>query len=236
MRVDSRFQDRVVTTAGELHLPDVGRAVILGSLAGLILFAALALAVNARLLANVDLNATIALQPYHRPLLDRVSVATAFLLSAEMCGLYGIILSAALWRAGAGRWAVLPLGFVGPVAVEALLKYVLHQPLVPLAYYHDVPLPLLNLSTPGSFPSGHTVRAAWFVVFVGALYRPGSRWVRRAELIFLEVLIAFICATRVYLGVHWLSDSVGGALFGAAAALPFAALAARRFEGREPEG
>lgn len=195
---------------------------------GLLLFVALAGAVNARLLAGLDLNATIALQPYTRPLLDQVAVAVEFLLSAELCGVYALVFAAILWRRGAGLWSVLPLGFVGPVLIEAGLKHLLHQPLVPIAYYRGTSLPLLDVPTPGSFPSGHVVRAAWFAVFLGTAFRPARRWTRWLGWGALVFLVVFIAASRVYLGVHWLSDVLGGALFGAALAWPVARIGARR--------
>lgn len=205
----------------------IRRVVWLSSAVGLLLFAALAYAVNARWLAGLDLATTLALQPYARPLLDRLAVVVAFLLSAELCVVYALILGGFLWRRGCGRWSALPLAFVGPVVIEAGLKYVLHQPLVPLAYYRDTPLPLLSLPTPGSFPSGHVVRAAWFAVFGLTLYarRPGAR--RWAGVLLAFAFVAFVAITRIYLGVHWLSDVLGGAIFGAALALPAAAVESR---------
>ena len=72
-------------------------------------------------------------------------------------------------------------------------------------------------ATSGSFPSGHVMHA---VVYFGALaivlnlrLRP-SRRLRTAQ----ALIVALVLATglsRIYLGMHWLGDVVGGFAFGA---------------------
>ena len=68
-----------------------------------------------------------------------------------------------------------------------------------------------------SFPSGHpfATAASWgFVPFVVALYtgRRALWWVVTIGVCVLAVLVA---ASRVWLGVHWASDAVGGLLVAA---------------------
>lgn len=82
-----------------------------------------------------------------------------------------------------------------------------------------------------AFPSGHAMTATvtcalllWLVHRSGA----GSR-VRRTVLVLAIVSVLGVGLTRLYLGVHWPSDVLGGWLLGAAAA----ALAAGVFERRE---
>lgn len=83
------------------------------------------------------------------------------------------------------------------------------------------PEDILVLSDFGSFPSGHvanaaTIATALFVIFPRVWTAvAGAAWV---------ILMAF---SRTYLGAHWLSDTVGGALVGAAAALLAAAAFAK---------
>ncbi len=80
----------------------------------------------------------------------------------------------------------------------------------------------------GSFPSGHTANAAT----LGAiLFLLTWRWWVLAAGLAWTALMAF---SRTYLGAHWLTDTLGGALLGAAVAVfvwaPFAALLHREAE------
>ncbi len=65
-----------------------------------------------------------------------------------------------------------------------------------------------------SFPSGHALRAIGLygtlaVLVIGHNWRSAWRWLSGAALVFLAI---GVCWTRVYLGVHWLSDVIAGAL------------------------
>jgi undecaprenyl-diphosphatase len=67
------------------------------------------------------------------------------------------------------------------------------------------------------YPSGHVLRST---ILLGALYLWSDRWwVGVSSVPFLLGM----SLTRIYLGVHWPSDVIGGFLLGAAAvALVFA--------------
>ena len=77
-----------------------------------------------------------------------------------------------------------------------------------------------------SFPSGHATLAAAFYGFLiylaWRMMPPG--FVRTAVVTALTLLIGLIAFSRLYLGVHYLSDVIGGLLLGSAFACLGAAL------------
>src|SRR3989344_4850972 len=84
-----------------------------------------------------------------------------------------------------------------------------------------------------SFPSGHATLAAAFYGFLiylaWGMLPPG--FLRSATVSALALLIALIAFSRLYLGVHYLTDVLGGLLLGAAFAY-LGTLFVRKFEGR----
>jgi undecaprenyl-diphosphatase len=100
------------------------------------------------------------------------------------------------------------LDFVLASAVAALLCQLL-KALFGRARPEQILLALDN----GSFPSGHTTNAAVIAVSLGLLLHRTWVWV-------LGMLyVAAMAFTRTYLGAHWLTDTLGGALLGAGVAL-----------------
>ena len=74
----------------------------------------------------------------------------------------------------------------------------------------------------GSFPSGHVANAATVVVTLAILFQRVWVWVVGVAYVVVMAL------SRTYLGAHWLSDTIGGMLLGAAVAvLLWAPLAVR---------
>jgi undecaprenyl-diphosphatase len=67
-----------------------------------------------------------------------------------------------------------------------------------------------------SFPSGHAMSAT--VVYVTVAYLAArlqkTRWARLATLVAAAVMVAAICFSRLYLGVHYPSDVVAGVIVG----------------------
>jgi undecaprenyl-diphosphatase len=100
------------------------------------------------------------------------------------------------------------LDFVLASAFAALLCQAL-KALFGRARPEEILVPLEN----GSFPSGHSTNAAVIAVSLGLLLRRAWVWV--LGMLYL-VAMAF---SRTYLGAHWLTDTLGGALLGAGVAL-----------------
>jgi membrane-associated phospholipid phosphatase len=82
------------------------------------------------------------------------------------------------------------------------------------------PEDILVVSDYGSFPSGHVANATTVAVALGFILQRRWVWFAGAAWVLLMLL------SRTYLGAHWLSDTLGGILLGAAVAVllwaPFA--------------
>ena len=119
------------------------------------------------------------------------------------------------------RWAA--LYFVLASALSAGLVQLL-KTLVDRARPEDI---LVHVD-PGSFPSGHVANAATVALALALVFQRTWLWVVAVAWIVLMAL------SRTYLGAHWVSDTVGGAVLGAAVAVLVWALLATRIHPLPP--
>jgi acid phosphatase len=124
-----------------------------------------------------------------------------------------LVLAAGLgWRWRRGSWrplALLGAGAAGAWVVQVAVKQLVERPRPPtgLALSHAIGF---------AFPSGHaTDAAAVYGMLAVLLARPGRRGVRVAALAAAFGLVALVGLSRVYLGVHWLTDVLAGVGIGA---------------------
>jgi undecaprenyl-diphosphatase len=115
-----------------------------------------------------------------------------------------------LLRRGAVNDAVLlVMAFFGAEVVNGAMKLAFHRPRPELAF--------LKLDT-YSFPSGHSAAATAAFGALAFLVWPAARTAkRRVALVAAAVcVISLVGFSRLYLGVHYLSDVLGGFALGAA--------------------
>lgn len=187
-----------------------GRPVLLTVLA--LLFAALAasaLVSSGALLLTWDEPIQRAVEGSRTAFADDVFRRISFLGSTRTVIVLGCVLAAVAWRRCRAVGVVVLLALVSRPLLEFTLKAVVGR---------DRPdLERLVAGNGPSFPSGHVMAAValWGLVpLVVALYSPDRR-VWWASFGATSALIVAIGASRIYLGVHWFSDVIGGLIVGA---------------------
>jgi undecaprenyl-diphosphatase len=146
------------------------------------------------------------------------AVRTAWWLAVARYGaplvLRAIVLVLAAVQAAKRRWQI-TAWLVGVAVVENLAapgaKLLLNRPrphwLHPIAVEHSL-----------SFPSGHAAGAGMFVTVIVLLVQMtvSSKPLRYGVIALVTAVALTICADRIFLGVHYLSDVAGGVLLGMA--------------------
>jgi len=171
-------------------------------------------------LGTAQLPIDSALNGGHTSALDAISLALDKLDQPVIVGVillvvFGVMWVLTGWRRSLGIVVVAGAGWVTCLVT----KYVVHLPRPDL---NDVGHQLLKSASTLSYPSGHVA----FVAALGAaLFMAVSRRAPRVAIAIVFALLAIVVAvSRLYVGVHYLTDTVGGCLNGVAGALLFAGL------------
>lgn len=140
---------------------------------------------------------------------DRIAVTITELGDATV--VIAVTLSALLWLAWRHAWRAMfyvVSAVVGAAAFALLLKVTLRQ---------VRPTPAYAGWNAFSFPSSHTTVSVALYGFLAILIarEVATRW-RVATVLAAVLLVCLIGCSRLYLGVHWLSDIVAGFAFGLA--------------------
>ena len=148
---------------------------------------------------------------------ERTSVATTVAIlittlgSTAAMALVAVAVGAWCWGVGRRADAVLAIGaMAGASLVFRLIKVLLDRSRPPAA-------DRLVAETNESLPSGHATMSTVVIGTIVVLAWSGSSALARAAMVVAAaVWVGAVGATRVYLGVHWISDVFAGWAVGAA--------------------
>ena len=153
-------------------------------------------------LVQTDLRIAVWFHAHGSPALTQCFIVLTNLHALPAVGLYASLLALWLARRREFDWLLaLAIAVPGGMALNWVFK---------LAYERARPVfddPLLTLDT-FSFPSGHAAGATLLYGFVAAYVLPRLRGTaaRFACALMLASMVALVALSRVYLGVHFLSD------------------------------
>ena len=179
-------------------------------LAAMLLFVlAAGLVIQGGVLGGIDQMVLDTLQSLRSPYSDRLMVVVGGLADLRVALLLTAGVAVMLWHAGHRRTVRYWLAAAGfALIAPVLLQHGLRIPRPPTA-----PADL----TPFGFPSGYVLRATvlygFLAIVVARPMAPAWRWLPYATAV---SIVGAVAMSRLYLGAHWLSDTVGSLTLGIA--------------------
>lgn len=175
-------------------------------------FAAFSAVAGAGLLYGVDLWSIQTAQTFPSPALDEFGQAVSLTGDVEVITVAFAVLCGILFFMGRRFLAIrLVVAYAVAGLIEFAMKFLLPVPPIPDAVGRSPEYsPTIEVAYAYPYPSGHMIRS---VFFLGVIFILWPNRIARAAII---AFLAIVAGTRIYLGVHWPSDLIGGALLAVA--------------------
>lgn len=178
----------------------------------IIAFAALSFFIAKHPILAFDIKTSLFIQQYHADWLDKVMLAISFFGELPYSLLSVVVVAAIFYWQKYKREGL----FISTVLLSGLIilgiKNIINRPR-PTAFY----VRLVEVNRFQSYPSGHVLSYTLFFGFLIILMN-SSKNIPKLTKNIVTYLSAFLVITiapsRIYLGAHWFTDTVGGFLLG----------------------
>lgn len=178
----------------------------------IIFFIALSFFVAHHLIWQFDIKTSLFIQKYQTGWLDKIMLGISFFGELPYSLLSVVIVAAIFYWQKYKREAL----FISTTLLSGLIilgvKNIINRPR-PTSFY----VRLVEVNRFQSYPSGHTLSYVLFFGFLIILMKtlPGIPKVTRLIVAYISAfLIITIAPSRIYLGAHWFTDTLGGFLLG----------------------
>jgi undecaprenyl-diphosphatase len=170
-----------------------------------LLFAAMALFMVLGVTDNLDAATRAGINRWASPNLTALAEGASFIGSVAVLFSLTALVAAGLWLAGRPRAALMLLLVMGMAAIVNNVIKLTFARARPEAYFGTLP-------DSYSFASGHALFSACFFSVVAGLIEAQltSAWQRAIVWVLTCSIVAGIGLSRVYLGVHYLTDVIAG--------------------------
>ncbi|HSX40868.1 MAG TPA: phosphatase PAP2 family protein [Candidatus Saccharimonadales bacterium] len=185
----------------------------------LFVFVAFSYLVQKHLFAQFDFNTTVRVQDHFSRRFDTFFSSLSLIGSFEVVGvvLIGLLL---VRKKITGLFVLFLFGCIH--LFELYGKAFVNHPGPPFLFFRNnigFNFPTAYIQPGSSYPSGHAARAAFMTIVILFMFGKSKKLSPQAKLLLFGALIAYdlvMFTSRVYLGEHWASDVMGGAILGTA--------------------
>ncbi len=181
-------------------------------------FIALALFVSANPVPAFDLNISLFVQKYHSDALDKIMLGISLFGELPYSFILVIVIALLFYVFKYKREALFVLSILLSGLVILGIKNIIDRPR-PTEFY----VRLVEINRFQSFPSGHVLSYILFFGFMIILMQQLKTIplvTRRIVTYFSAFFMITIAFSRIYLGAHWFSDTLGGLVLGLICLLP----------------